>query len=208
MTMPSPKPFILHIADEAIADLRERVARTRWPDEPPQEAWSTGTSLRYLQDLVRYWRDGFDWRAAEARLNAFAQFTIPLKGIDLHFIHAPGRRPDAMPLLLSHGWPGSVFEFLRLIPLLQEDFTELNSQVVDATGEITNMVVGGIKSALANTKWAFLQITVPSVIIGQGYSIAYARGLEFLNVIFENDDKEALLLEDRLIQVSISLLAL
>ena len=92
--------------------------------------------------------------------------------------------------------------------LLQEDFTELNSQVVDATGEITNMVVGGIKSALANTKWAFLQITVPSVIIGQGYSIAYARGLEFLNVIFENDDKEALLLEDRLIQVSISLLAL
>lgn len=92
--------------------------------------------------------------------------------------------------------------------LLQEQFTELNAQVVDATGEITNMVVGGIKSALANTKWAFLQITVPSVIVGQGYSIAYARGLEFLNVIFENDDKDALLLEDRLIQVSISLLTL
>jgi chemotaxis protein CheX len=92
--------------------------------------------------------------------------------------------------------------------LLQENFTELNSQVVDATGEITNMVVGGIKSSLANTKWAFLQITVPSVIVGQGYSIAYARGLEFLNVIFENEDKEALLLDDRLIQVSISLLTL
>lgn len=92
--------------------------------------------------------------------------------------------------------------------LVQEHFTELNSQVVDAAGEITNMVVGGIKSALANTRWAFMQITVPSVIIGQGYSIAYARGLEFLNVIFEHDDKEALLLEDRLIQVSISLLTL
>jgi chemotaxis protein CheX len=92
--------------------------------------------------------------------------------------------------------------------LLQEEFTELNSQVVDATGEITNMVVGGIKSALANSKWSFLQITVPSVIVGRGYSIAYARGLEFLNVIFENDDREALLLEDRLIQVSISLLTL
>ncbi len=92
--------------------------------------------------------------------------------------------------------------------LLQEEFTELNAQVVDATGEITNMVVGGIKSALANTKWAFLQITVPSVIVGQGYSIAYARGLEFLNVIFEHDDKDALLLEDRLVQVSISLLTL
>jgi chemotaxis protein CheX len=92
--------------------------------------------------------------------------------------------------------------------LLQESYTELNAQVVDATGEITNMVVGGIKSALAPTKWAFLQMTVPSVIVGQGYSIAYARGLEFLNVIFENDDKDALLLEDRLVQVSISLLTL
>ena len=92
--------------------------------------------------------------------------------------------------------------------LLQENYTELNAQVVDATGEITNMVVGGIKSALATTKWSFLQITVPSVIVGKGYSIAYARGLEFLNVIFENDDKDALLLEDRLIQVSVSLLTL
>jgi chemotaxis protein CheX len=92
--------------------------------------------------------------------------------------------------------------------LLQENFTELNAQVVDATGEITNMVVGGIKSALAHTQWAFLQITVPSVIVGKGYSIAYARGLEFLNVIFEHDDQDALLLEDRLIQVSISLLTL
>jgi len=92
--------------------------------------------------------------------------------------------------------------------LLQENYTELNAQVVDATGEITNMVVGGIKSALANTKWAFLQITVPSVIIGQGYSIAYARGLEFLNATFEHDDRDALLLDDRLIQVSLSLLTL
>jgi chemotaxis protein CheX len=92
--------------------------------------------------------------------------------------------------------------------LLQEEFDELNAQVVDATGEITNMVVGGIKSALAATPWAFSQITVPSVIVGQGYSIAYARGLEFLNVTFEHEDKDAVLLEDRLIQVSISLLTL
>jgi len=92
--------------------------------------------------------------------------------------------------------------------LLQEQFTELTSQVVDATGEITNMVVGGIKASLGPTQWAFSQITIPSVIVGQGYSIAYARSLEFLNVIFEHDDKEAVLLEDRLIQVSISLLTL
>jgi chemotaxis protein CheX len=92
--------------------------------------------------------------------------------------------------------------------LLQETYSELNSQVVDGTGEITNMVVGGIKSALATTQWAFGQITVPSVIVGRGYSIAYAPGLEFLNVTFEHQDKDAILLEDRLIQVSVSLLTL
>jgi chemotaxis protein CheX len=92
--------------------------------------------------------------------------------------------------------------------LLEESFDKLNAQVVDGTGEITNIVVGGIKSSLANTKWAFSQITVPSVIVGSGYSIAYAKGLEFINVTFEHDDREAVLLEDRLIQISMSLLTL
>jgi chemotaxis protein CheX len=92
--------------------------------------------------------------------------------------------------------------------LIGEDLTELNAQVVDGTGEITNLVVGGIKSSLATSKWAFAQITVPSVIVGNGYSIAYSRSVEFLNVTFEHDDKEAIHLEDRLIQVSISLLTL
>jgi microsomal epoxide hydrolase len=123
MSAPAPRPFVLHVPDSQLADLKERLARTRWPDEPPLEAWSTGTSLAYLKGLVEYWRAGFDWRAAEARLNAFPQFSARVKGIDLHFIHAQGRRPGAKPLLLSHGWPGSVFEFLRLIPLLQDDFT-------------------------------------------------------------------------------------
>jgi len=122
-----PQAFRLEVPDAALADLKERLGRTRWPDEPPasqpHEAWSTGASLAYMKGLAEYWREGFDWRAAEAKLNAFPQFTARVKGIDLHFIHAPGKRPDAMPLLLSHGWPGSVFEFLRLIPLLQEDFT-------------------------------------------------------------------------------------
>ncbi|MFY9315421.1 MAG: epoxide hydrolase family protein [Burkholderiales bacterium] len=119
----SPREFSLHVADEALEDLRARLERTRWPDEPPLSPWATGTSLAYMKGLVAYWRQGFDWRAAEARLNAFAQYKVNLRGIDLHFLHVPGRRKDAMPLLLSHGWPGSVFEFLRLIPLLQEHFT-------------------------------------------------------------------------------------
>ena len=118
-----PTPFRLQVPDGALADLKQRLARTRWPDEPPLEPWSTGTSLGFLRALVAYWKNSFDWRAQEARLNALPQFSVPVNGIDLHFIHAPGKGPDPMPLLLSHGWPGSVFEFLKIIPLLQENFS-------------------------------------------------------------------------------------
>jgi len=123
MSTPAPKPFMLHVPDADIADLGERLSRTRWPDEPPGEPWSTGTSLAYMKALAEYWRAGFDWRQWEARLNGFPQFTVPVGGIDLHFIHAPGRGPNPMPLLISHGWPGSVFEFHKLIPQLTEHFT-------------------------------------------------------------------------------------
>jgi len=118
-----PRPFSLQISGAAIADLRDRLARTRFPDEPPLEPWSTGTSLAYVKDLCEYWRSRFDWRAWEARLNAFAQFTAQVSGIELHFIHARSPNPEVIPLLLSHGWPGSVFEFHKLIPLLTERFT-------------------------------------------------------------------------------------
>ena len=119
----APSPYKLHVPEAQLEDLRERLARTRFPDEPPLEPWSTGTSLSFLRELVEYWRSGFDWRKQEAKLNAFRQFTVPLCGIDLHFIHEPGRGAAPMPLLLSHGWPGSVWEFNRLIPLLTERFT-------------------------------------------------------------------------------------
>jgi microsomal epoxide hydrolase len=118
-----PRQFHLQVPDSALADLRERLARTRFADEPPLEPWSTGTSLSYLKDLVEYWRAGFDWRAQEARLNRFRQYTVTLGGIELHFIHEPGRGPKPVPLLLMHGWPGSVWEFTRLLPLLGERFT-------------------------------------------------------------------------------------
>ena len=117
------KPFKLEVPDSALADLRERLKRTRLPDEPPIVPWKTGTSLAYLQDLIEYWRTRFDWRAQEARINAFEQYKVPIDGIELHFIHAKSKRPNAMPLLLSHGWPGSIVEFLTLIPKLTEHFT-------------------------------------------------------------------------------------
>jgi microsomal epoxide hydrolase len=120
MSAPAPRPFALHVPESAVADLRERLARARWPDEPPLPPWSTGTSVDYLRRLVEYWHSGFDWRAQEAKLNAFRQFTVPLGGIDLHFIHEQGKGPAPLPLVLSHGWPGSVVEFGRLIPMLTD----------------------------------------------------------------------------------------
>jgi len=115
-----PKAFSIHVSDEALADLGARLARVRWPDEPPLAPWSTGTSLEYMKGLVEYWRERFDWRAQERKLNAFRQFTVPLAGIDVHFIHEPGKGPSPIPLLLSHGWPGSVFEFHKIIPMLTD----------------------------------------------------------------------------------------
>jgi pimeloyl-ACP methyl ester carboxylesterase len=115
-----PEPFTLHVADAAIADLRERLARTRFPDQAPGAPWAYGSDVAYLQELVDYWQGDFDWRAEEARLNVFPQYKAPLHGIDVHFLHVPGKGPDPMPLMLAHGWPGSVFEFLELIPRLTD----------------------------------------------------------------------------------------
>jgi pimeloyl-ACP methyl ester carboxylesterase len=115
-----PQPFRLHVPDDAIADLRERLARTRFPDQTPGVTWAYGSDVAYMRELVGYWQGDFDWRAEEARLNAFPQYKVPLHGIDVHFLHVPGKGPDPMPLLLAHGWPGSVFEFLELIPRLTD----------------------------------------------------------------------------------------
>jgi pimeloyl-ACP methyl ester carboxylesterase len=116
----TPQPFTLHIADTAIADLRERLARTRFPDEAPGAPWAYGTDVAWMKALVADWRERFDWRAQEARLNQFPQYRVPLHGIELHFLHVPGQGPDPCPLLLSHGWPGSVFEFLEIIRRLTD----------------------------------------------------------------------------------------
>jgi microsomal epoxide hydrolase len=116
----APEPFRLAVEEAAIADLRERLARTRFPDEAPGEPWAYGTDLDYLRSLIAYWRDGFDWRTQEAALNAFPQYKLPLGGTDVHFLHVPGNGPAPCPLLLLHGWPGSVFEFLDLLPRLAD----------------------------------------------------------------------------------------
>ena len=112
--------FQLHVSDEAIADLRERLARSRFPDQSPDAAWAYGTDVDYLRELVTYWGEVFDWRSQEARLNALPQYKVALHDIDVHFLHVPGKGPNPYPLLLLHGWPGSVFEFLDVIPRLTD----------------------------------------------------------------------------------------
>jgi pimeloyl-ACP methyl ester carboxylesterase len=115
-----PRPFTVRVPDETLADLHDRLTRVRWPDEVPGSGWQFGTSLAYLQELVAYWRDTFNWRAQEAKLNQLQQLTVPIDGVDLHFIHQPGIGPNPLPLLICHGWPGSIWEFHKLIPLLTD----------------------------------------------------------------------------------------
>ena len=114
------RPFTVTVGDDVLADLRDRLARVRWPDEIPGSGWTYGADLAFMRGMVEHWRTRYDWRAAEATLNAFPQFTAPVAGVDLHFIHAPGVGPKPMPLLLSHGWPGSVWEFHKIIPMLTD----------------------------------------------------------------------------------------
>jgi microsomal epoxide hydrolase len=114
------EPFRIEIADIALEDLRQRLSRTRFPDEIPSSGWGYGTDLGYLRDLVTYWRDSYDWRAAEARLNQVPQFRAEVGGLGIHFLHVRGRGPRPMPLVITHGWPGSVTEFLDVIGPLSD----------------------------------------------------------------------------------------
>jgi epoxide hydrolase len=109
------RPFRINVAEADLDDLRGRLARTRWPDELPDAGWEYGVPLAYVKHLAGVWRTSYDWRAVEARLNAYPQFTTKIDGQLIHFLDIRSAEPDALPLLLIHGWPGSVAEFLEVI---------------------------------------------------------------------------------------------
>ena len=119
---PAIRPFRIAIPDSDLTDLRERLSRTRWPERECVEDWSQGIPLDYVRELAGYWADGYDWRAREARLNGFDQFVTEIDGLDIHFIHQRCANPDALPLIITHGWPGSIVEFAKVIEPLAEDF--------------------------------------------------------------------------------------
>jgi len=108
-------PFQIHVPDAVLADLKERLARTRFPSEIDGSGWDYGTNLAYLKELVGYWRTKFDWRAQERRLNQMPQFKTTIDGVELHFVHQRSNRPGATPLVFIHGWPGSFFEVTKII---------------------------------------------------------------------------------------------
>jgi pimeloyl-ACP methyl ester carboxylesterase len=113
-------PFTIDVPDDLLADLRERIRRTRWPDPAPGPAWTQGTELGYLRRLLAYWADGFDWRARERALNRFAHFRAEVDGTMIHFVHERARGGQGIPLILGHGWPSAFSELLPLVPLLTD----------------------------------------------------------------------------------------
>src|SRR5215212_2870168 len=114
------QPFTVQVPEAELADLQARLARTRWPDEIVGADWEYGTSLAYLQDLMRYWQERFDWRAQERAINAFAHFRATVGGLGIHFVHQHGNGPAPLPLIITHGWPGSFIEMLKILPLLSD----------------------------------------------------------------------------------------
>lgn len=116
--MSAIRPFTLAVPQSELDDLMARIDLTRWPEKEPVDDWSQGTPLAVLQDLVAYWCNEYDWRACEARLNALGQFMTEIDGLDIHFLHVCSPRADAMPVVMTHGWPGSVIEFMGVIDQL------------------------------------------------------------------------------------------
>src|SRR5262249_3118612 len=109
------RPFKVNIPEEALVDLRRRIAATRWPDKETVADPSQGVELAKLQQLVRYWGSAYDWRKAEAKLNSLPQFITTIDGVDIHFIHVRSHHPNALAVIVTHGWPGSIIEQLKII---------------------------------------------------------------------------------------------
>src|SRR5262245_23860609 len=147
------RPFRINVPEEQIADLRRRIAATRWPDRETVADQSQGAQLTKFQELVRYWGTDYDWRKAEARLNALPQFMTTIDGVDIHFIHVRSRHPNAMPVIITHGWPGSVIEQLKLIGPLT-DPTAHGGRAEDAFDVVIPSLPGyGFSGKPTGTGW-------------------------------------------------------
>jgi len=189
----SIRPFRVRVSQAAIDDMRRRLRATRWPDRETVTDRSQGVQLARLQALVRYWGGGYDWRRAEARLNALPQFTTTIDGVEIHFIHVRSRHPNAMPLLILHGWPGSLFEQLKLIAPLT-DPTAHGGRAEDAFDVVIPSLPGyGFSSHPAETGWGPERMARASDVLMKrlGYRRYVAQGGDWGSVIAEAMGRQA-----------------
>ncbi|HCT78972.1 MAG TPA: epoxide hydrolase [Micromonosporaceae bacterium] len=167
-------PFQVEVSDEELADLRLRVAGTRWPEAETVDDWSQGVPLSYARDLAEYWANGYDWRAVEAKLNSVPQYKTTIDGLGIHFLHARSPHPNAMPLLITHGWPSSVLEFLDIIELLTNP-----ADPADAFHVVCPSMPGfGFSGKPSGTGWKVERIASAwaSLMSGLGYERYGAHG--------------------------------
>lgn len=147
------RPFHVKVPQKALADLRQRIAATRWPERETVPDSSQGVQLEKLQALVRYWRTRYDWRKLERKLNALPQFVTTIDGVDVHFIHVRSRQPNALPVIITHGWPGSVIELIKLVAPLT-DPTAHGGDSEDAFDVVIPSIPGfGFSGKPAGTGW-------------------------------------------------------
>ena len=154
----SIRPFRIDIRQDDLDDLHERLDRTRWPDELPGVGWAYGVPRDYLKELVHYWRHEYDWRAAEAGLNEWPQFSTTIDGANIHFAHIHSPEPDATPLLMTHGWPGSIVEFADVVGPLTDPRTH-GGDPADAFHVVLPSIPGfGLSGPTAETGWEFRRV--------------------------------------------------
>lgn len=174
-------PFRIEIPQSDIDDLHARLANTRWPADVAGTGWSRGAPTSYVKDLAEYWRTGFDWRGWEARLNEFPQFTTEIDGQNVHFLHVRSPEPDAMPLILTHGWPGSVVEFIDLIGPLTDPRTH-GGDAADAFHVVVPSLPGfGFSGPTREAGWTTRRIATAwaELMRRLGYDRYVAQGGDF-----------------------------
>ncbi|MGC5568843.1 epoxide hydrolase family protein [Streptomyces sp. FR-108] len=172
------RPFRIEIPQADLDDLHARLDRTRWPDELPGVGWAYGVPRTYLKELVEYWRHSYDWRAAEARLNAWPQFTTVVDGADLHFAHIRSPEPGATPLIVTHGWPGSIAEFLGIVGPLTDPRAH-GGDPADAFHVVVPSIPGfGLSGPTRDTGWEYRRIAAAFAVLMDrlGYRRFAAQG--------------------------------
>src|SRR5262245_12434826 len=184
---PAVRPFRVDIADEAIADLRRRIAAWRPPEREPVDDQSQGVQLATVQDLANYWATEYDWRKCEAKLNALPQFTTEIDRLDVHFIHARSPQQNALPLIVSHGWPGSIMEQLKIIDPLTKP-TEYGGTASDAFDVVIPSLPGyGFSGTPTAIGWDPIRIARAWTVLMKrlGYTRYVAQGGDWGNAVTE-----------------------